>query len=94
MPKKKSEDEGITVVIETPKGSRNKYKFDENRKAFSLGKVLPAGAEFPYDFGYIPDTLAPDGDPIDVLIVMDESVFPGCLVDTRLVGVIEAEPPR
>jgi inorganic pyrophosphatase len=81
----------IDVVVETPKGKRNKFKFDEHRGEFHLCKVLPAGASFPYDFGFIPDTRGDDGDPLDVLILMDESAFPGCIVEVRLVGVIEAE---
>jgi inorganic pyrophosphatase len=89
--KKKSYDQPLFTVVETPKWSRNKYKFDDDRQAFKLAKVMPAGAVFPYDFGYIPDTLAEDGDPIDVLLIMEESAFPGCLVETRLLGVIVAE---
>lgn len=81
----------VNVIIETPKGKRNKFDFDPNLQLFKLGKVLPAGAAFPYDFGFIPGTKAQDGDPIDVLLLMDESAFPGCLVEARLVGVIEAE---
>jgi len=76
----------IQVVIETPKGSRNKYAFDTEQKIFELKKVLPAGMEFPYDFGFVPSTLAEDGDPVDVLVLMDEPAFPG-----RPVGVIEGE---
>jgi len=79
------------VVIETPKGHRNKFKYDEKRSAFELSSVLPVGSSFPYDFGFIPSTKAPDGDPIDVLLLMDEPAFPGCVIDARLVGVIEAE---
>jgi inorganic pyrophosphatase len=81
----------INVIIETPKGKRNKFDFDPKLRIFKLGKVLPAGAAFPYDFGFIPGTKAQDGDPIDVLLLMDESAYPGCLVEARLVGVIEAE---
>jgi inorganic pyrophosphatase len=81
----------LRVVIETPKGSRNKYNFDEEQGLFVLGGVLPAGAVFPFDFGYIPSTLGGDDDPVDVLILMDEPAFPGCLVQARLIGVIEAE---
>jgi inorganic pyrophosphatase len=79
------------VIIETPKGCRNKYKFDEERGVFALGGVLPAGAVFPFDFGYLPGTRGADGDPLDVLVLMDEPAFPGCLVPSRLVGVIEAQ---
>lgn len=81
----------INVVIETPKGKRNKFAFDDELDVFRLKKVLPAGVTFPYDFGFVPGTRADDGDPIDVLLLMDESAYPGCLVEARLVGVIEAE---
>ncbi len=81
----------LNAVIETPQGSRNKYKYDEGHGVFTLDKVLPAGAAFPFDFGYIPQTLAADGDPVDVVVLMEEATFPGCLIPARLVGVIEAE---
>jgi inorganic pyrophosphatase len=81
----------IQVVIETPKGSRNKYAFDPEQRVFELKKVLPAGMAFPYDFGFVPATKAEDGDPIDVLVLMDEPAFPGCLLKCRLIGVIEGE---
>ena len=81
----------VTVVIETPKGHRNKFKYDEEKNVFTLSGVLPVGSSFPYDFGFIPSTKAPDGDPIDVLLLMDEPAFPGCLIAARLVGVIDAE---
>ncbi|MGN6546663.1 MAG: inorganic diphosphatase [Aureliella sp.] len=86
-----SEEEVVEVVVETPRDGRNKFKFDERSGQFRLGSVLPAGMSFPYDFGFIPDTRAEDGDPLDVLLLMDEPAFPGCRVDARLVGVIEAE---
>jgi inorganic pyrophosphatase len=81
----------IQVIIETPAGSRNKFAFDPDQAIFALKKVLPAGMVFPYDFGFLPQTLAPDGDPIDVLLLMDEPAFPGCAVQARLIGVIEGE---
>jgi len=81
----------VLVVIDTPKGSRNKYEFDEELGVFALGGVLPAGAVFPFDFGYVPRTRAGDGDPLDVLVLMDEPAFVGCVVPVRLVGAIEAE---
>lgn len=79
----------IRVVVETPKGRRNKYKFEPAFGAFTLSKVLPDGMVFPYDFGFVPSTLAEDGDPIDVLILMDEPAFTGCILPCRLIGVIE-----
>src|SRR6202166_3023401 len=84
----------IRVVIEPPKGSRNKYAFDEEQRVFGLKRVLPAGMTFPYDFGFIPSTLAEDGDPTDVLVLMDEPAFPGCLLKCRVVGVIEGEQAK
>lgn len=85
------DDTLIQAIIETPKGSRNKYAYDEQQRVFELKKVLPAGMAFPYDFGFIPRTLAPDGDPLDVLVLMDEPAFPGCLLKCRLIGIIEGE---
>jgi inorganic pyrophosphatase len=85
-----AKDGTANVIIDTPKGSRNKYKFDPERQLLVLAKLLPAGAVFPFDFGYIPGTKSEDGDPLDVLVLMDEPAFAGCLVSVRLIGVIEA----
>jgi len=81
----------LVVVIETPKGSRNKYAYDPHERVFALTKVLPAGMEFPYDFGFIPSTKAEDGDPLDALVLMDEPAFPGCRLSCRPIGIIEGE---
>ena len=80
----------VRVVIETPKHGRNKFSFDPEIQAFTLSAVLPVGASFPFDFGFVPKTKGGDGDPLDVLLLMDEPAFPGCVVEVRLVGVIEA----
>jgi inorganic pyrophosphatase len=88
---KAAESTQLRVVIETPKGSRNKFKYDPGTQTFKLSKVMPEGMVFPYDFGFVPSTKAEDGDPLDVLVLTDESLFPGCSVDCRLIGVIEAE---
>src|SRR5262249_44333205 len=87
----KSIDKLLDVVVETPRGYRNKFVFDLRKHAFRLKNVLPSGLSFPYDFGFVPNTKAADGDPVDVLILMDESAFPGCIVTTRLIGVLEAK---
>ena len=79
------------MIIETPKGSRNKYAFDESQGMFLLKKVLPVGMAFPYDFGFVPSTRAEDGDPVDVLVLMDEPAFVGCLLQCRIIGIIEGE---
>jgi inorganic pyrophosphatase len=81
----------VNLVVDTSKGSRNKYKFDENTGQWRLSKVLPQGMSFPYDFGFIPSTKGEDGDPLDVLILMDEPAFPGCVVPGQIIGVLEAE---
>src|SRR3954463_3251188 len=81
----------VNAIIDTPKGSRNKFKFDEKIGMFKLGGALPLGTVFPFDFGYIPSTKGEDGDALDILILMDEPAFVGCLVPARLIGVIEAE---
>ncbi len=80
----------LNVVIDTPKGCRNKYAFDFDVNGYVLKTVLPKGILFPFDFGSIPGTIAQDGDPLDALILMDEPAFCGCLVHSRLLGVIEA----
>jgi inorganic pyrophosphatase len=84
-------DGTLQVIVETPKGSRNKFAFDPDQGIFALKKVLPAGMVFPYDFGFLPQTIADDGDPIDVLLLMDEPAFTGCAVRAVLIGVIEGE---
>jgi inorganic pyrophosphatase len=83
-------DDELRIVIETPKGSRNKYDYDPECDCLELGTVLPEGMVFPYDFGFVPSTLGEDGDPLDVLILMDAPVVPGCIVRAKLLGAIEA----
>jgi inorganic pyrophosphatase len=87
----KSDEDLVIVIIETPKGSRNKYAYDIKEHIFQLKKVLPAGMAFPYDFGFVPSTRGGDGDPLDVLVLMDEPAFPGCKLTCRVVGIIEGE---
>lgn len=81
----------LNVIIETPRGCPNKFAYDEEMKVFCLHKTLPMGTVFPFDFGFIPLTKGEDGDPLDILIIMEEPVYPGCLVPTRLVGILEAQ---
>jgi len=81
----------LRVVIETPKGSRNKFKYDQKLGTYALSSVLAEGMTFPYDFGFVPQTKDADGDPTDVLLLMDEPAFTGCVVEARIVGVIQAE---
>jgi inorganic pyrophosphatase len=88
-PVKADDKNTVQVVVETPKGSRNKYAFDQDTRVFTLKTVLPAGMAFPYDFGFVPSTRADDGDPVDVLVLMDEPAFAGCVLTCRLIGIIE-----
>ena len=80
----------IQVVVETPKGSQNKYSYEERLGIFCLKKTLPTGMAFPFDFGFVPNTKGGDGDPLDVLILMDAAAWPGCLVACRPIGVLIA----
>ncbi len=84
-------DDSVYVVVETPKGSRNKMAFEPELGAFMLKGVLPEGHSFPYDFGFVPSTKAEDGDPLDVLLLLDAPTFAGCVVEARLLGAIELE---
>lgn len=78
------------AVVEAAAASRNKYKYEPKVGALVLHRVLPLGTSFPYCFGFIPSTRAEDGDPIDVVLFMDEPAQPGTLVPCRLVGILEA----
>jgi inorganic pyrophosphatase len=79
------------AIIETPRGCRSKYDYDPDTGLFALAGLLPAGMAFPLAFGFVPDTLGEDGDPLDVLVVADEDLPLGCLITIRLLGVIDAE---
>lgn len=90
LPAFDDESETLNAIVETPAHSRNKFAFDRASSLYRLSAVLPEGASFPHAFGFVPSTLGDDGDPLDVMILMDEPVYPGCLVPARLLGVIEA----
>jgi inorganic pyrophosphatase len=92
FPKAYKEKKGtVNAIIETPEKSRNKYKYHEKSQLFKLSKVLPSGMRFPCSMGFIPRTRGGDGDPLDVLVFMDEFAYPGCLVECRIIGVIRAQ---
>jgi inorganic pyrophosphatase len=80
-----------TAIIETPRGSRNKFDYDPDSNLFKLGGLLPEGMMFPFDFGFIPSTLGDDGDPLDIMVLMDAPAHVGCLMEVRVIGVIEAK---
>lgn len=83
--------ETTSVVVETPKGSAEKYSYDPTSKFFILKKILPSGMVFPYDFGFIPATKGEDGDPIDVIVLSEFKSFPGCMIECKIIGAITAE---
>jgi inorganic pyrophosphatase len=89
LPVRDPETGDITVVVETPKGSRNKYKYDAECRALRLSAVLGEGLAFPFDFGFIPSTVGDDGDPLDVLLFLDHGVPPSTVATARLIGVLE-----
>ena len=89
LPVRDRETGDITVVVETAKGSHNKYKYDAECRALRLSAVLGEGLSFPYDFGFFPSTQGDDGDPLDVLLFLDHGVPPCTVVTARLLGVLE-----
>lgn len=86
LDKKKRE---CRAIIETPKGRRNKFKYDEESGLFCLSNLLPQGFSFPFDFGFIPSTRAEDGDALDLIVLMDEPANVGYSLEVRLLGVIK-----
>lgn len=79
----------LNVLIEIPAGSKNKYEFDKDLEAFALDRVLYSSVQYPYDYGFVPNTLADDGDPLDGMVLMDQPTFPGCVIPARPIGMLE-----
>jgi inorganic pyrophosphatase len=79
----------INVLIEIPAGSKNKYEFDKDLNAFALDRVLYSSVHYPNDYGFVPNTLAEDGDPLDGMVIMDQPTFPGCVIAARPIGMLE-----
>jgi inorganic pyrophosphatase len=87
------EDE-FDVVIEIPRGSRNKYEYDHEKHVMRLDRRLFSATVYPADYGFVPDTLAGDGDPLDVLVLLEDPTFPGCWVRVRAIGVFWMEDEK
>lgn len=81
----------IEVVVEVPMGSRNKYEFDKERGVFVLDRMLFSAVHYPGDYGFVDRTLAKDGDPLDVVVILGEPTFPGCRIDGRILGNLDME---
>ncbi|MBI5599755.1 MAG: inorganic diphosphatase [Deltaproteobacteria bacterium] len=79
----------VTVMVEIPKGSRNKYEFDKEKKRLKFDRMLFSAVHYPSDYGFILDTLARDGDPLDALVLVWEPTFPGCIIEARPVGLFK-----
>ena len=79
----------VTVMIEIPKGSRNKYEYDKEKKVLRFDRMLFSAVHYPSDYGFIPDTLAQDGDPLDALVLVWEPTFPGCQIEAKPVGLFK-----
>jgi inorganic pyrophosphatase len=90
LPPRDPKTERIHVVVDTPRGSRAKYKYVADSALFALSKMLPLGHYFPYNFGFIPGTRGEDGDQLDVLILLDEPLALGTVIPVRLIGVLKA----
>ncbi|HEY7033713.1 MAG TPA: inorganic diphosphatase [Thermomicrobiales bacterium] len=76
----------VEAFIEIPRGSQHKYEYDPKARTFRLKRVLYSAVHYPADYGFIPETLAPDGDPLDIMVLLQEPTFPGCLVPCRPIG--------
>ncbi|ATB45294.1 inorganic diphosphatase [Corallococcus macrosporus] len=79
------------VIVESPRGSTLKLKYDTALKAFSLSRPLPRGLSYPFDWGFIPSTQGPDGDPLDAMVYWDDASFPGVVLPCRALGVLQVE---
>jgi inorganic pyrophosphatase len=85
----KQEQITIDIIVEIPKGSRNKYEFDKDKKVIKLDRMLFSAVHYPSDYGFIPETLGEDGDPLDALVLVTEHTFPGCLIESKPIGLFK-----
>lgn len=86
--------DSVSVYVEIPKGSRNKYEYDEHTKAIRFDRMISSSVHYPTDYGFIPNTLAGDGDPLDALVLLWEPTFPGCMIEARPLGVFRMKDEK
>jgi inorganic pyrophosphatase len=79
----------VNLVVEIPAGSRNKYEYNANAGVMALDRVLHSSVRYPFDYGFIPNTLAEDGAPLDAMVIMEEPTFAGCLIQARPIGILD-----
>ncbi len=84
----------VEVFVEIAQGSRNKYEYDKARRLFVLDRVLYSSVHYPTDYGFVPDTLAADGDPLDALVIVNEPTFPGCVIRARPIGMLDMQDDK
>jgi len=89
MARRVADPDSVEVIVEVPRGGRNKYEYDDERRMMFLDRVLYSSVHYPTDYGFVPGTLAPDGDHLDALVVVEEPTFPGCLVFARPIGTLD-----
>ena len=87
-------DGDFTAIIEIPKGSRNKYEYDHESHAIKLDRFLYSSVVYPTDYGFIPDTLSLDGDPLDVMVCVSEPTFPGCQITVKPIALFRMEDDK
>jgi inorganic pyrophosphatase len=87
-------DDSISCIVEIPKGSRNKYEWDHERDALVLDRFLFSSVVYPTDYGFIPETLSLDGDPLDAMVCVSEPTFPGCMIDVKPIALFRMEDEK
>lgn len=88
-PENQEDQNTISVMVEIPKGCRNKYEYDKTKNRIVFDRMLFSSVHYPSDYGFIPDTLAQDGDPLDAIVLVWEATFPGCMIEARPIGLFK-----
>lgn len=89
LPQTFRDEKTVHAIIETPRGSRNKFDYDDTLNLFKLKKVFPFGTSLPFPMGFIPQTKGEDGDPLDIFVLTEDDTYPGCLIESRVIGIIK-----
>jgi inorganic pyrophosphatase len=87
-------DEPLICLVEIPKGSRNKYEYDHDMDVIKLDRFLFSSMVYPTDYGFIPETLGQDGDPLDAMVLVSEPTFPGCVIDVKAIALFRMEDDK